>query len=74
MWSHTSAAHNIKNSEFTFSEGQIIKIVVTEKELVYTNETSKTDKKIPISLTEHEWTQACFCVNLCSVGDAATIL
>ena len=74
MWSHTSAAHNIQNSDFVFLAGHVIKIEVTEKQLIYTNESDKKEKRIPILLTEHEWTQACFCVNLCSAGDAATIL
>ena len=30
--------------------------------------------KLPIQLTEAEWAEACFCVNLCSAGDSATIV
>lgn len=43
--------------------------------MIYTNESQQNKVcKLPILLNENEWKEACFCVNLCSLGDAATIV
>lgn len=48
---------------------------MNETELIFTNESQQNKVgKLPIKLNEDEWKEACFCVNLCSIGDAATIL
>ena len=48
---------------------------MNENELIYTNESQQNKVcKLPILLNENEWKEACFCVNLCSLGDAATIV
>lgn len=74
-WSHAFAANNIQNSNFGFAEGHVIKVEVNENELVFTNESQQNKQcKLPILLNESEWKEVCFCVNLCSAGDAATIL
>jgi hypothetical protein len=50
-WSHAFAANNIQNSSFTFVEGNIIKVEVTETELIYTNESQQNKVcRLPLAL------------------------
>jgi hypothetical protein len=52
----------------------VIEVETSEDELWFRNEANKKEFKMKMRLTEEEWQQACFCVNLAGVGDSVSIM
>jgi hypothetical protein len=57
-----------------YGKGDQIKIETNVDQLWFRNETKNWQFKMKISLTEHEWRQAYFCVYLSGFGDSISIL
>lgn len=52
----------------------MIRVITDENELIFVNETKQCNFfRIKIKLTEEEWRQECFCVELAGNGDQISI-
>ena len=72
--SHSNKENNNVLTGFQFDRDDVIRVETNEKELLFTNETKKWEHKMKIELTEEEWKEACFCVNLYEAEDSVSIL
>lgn len=70
-YSHSSKENNGVETSFKYDEGNIIEVKTSEDELVFLNETKKRQFRMAMKLTEKEWEQSRFCINL--VGDGASV-
>ena len=73
-FSHSNKEHNRVSTGFKYGKGDLIEVETNEDELWFRNETRKWEFKMKMRLTEEEWQQACFCVELGGKADSVSIL
>jgi hypothetical protein len=56
-----------------YQNPDVIEVETNEDKLWFRNETNKKEFKMKIRLTEDEWQQACFCVQLIGKGNSVSI-
>jgi hypothetical protein len=61
-YSHSNKEHNNIQTDFSYTDWDVIRVTTNGDELLLKNETSNKDYKMKIRLTPCDWNQACFCV------------
>ncbi len=64
---------NSVSTDFKYGVGDVIRVETNEDELLFVNEMKEQEYRLKLSLTEDEWKQACFCVELNGEGDSVSI-
>ena len=73
-YSHSNKEQNYVGTDFKYEVGDVIRVETKEEVLLFVNETKKKEWTLKLSLTEDEWKQACFCVELDCKNDTASIM
>ena len=73
-WSHSSSEDNIHSCLFTFKQDDVVEVVLEPTQMIFRVNDSANIFKLKVEYSAEEWPQVCFCVNLCSQGDAVEIV
>ncbi len=73
-FSHSNKEQNCVVKDFKYDVGDVIRVETRDEVLLFVNETKKKERTLKLSLTEDEWKQACFCVQLPCNNDSVSIM
>lgn len=74
-FSHSDKTQNDCKTKLKFSfEKDVIRVETNTNELLFVNETKNMEYQLKLNLTEDQWKQACFCVQLDCQDDSVSIL
>jgi hypothetical protein len=73
-YSHSNKKQNYVVTKFESGIGDVVRVETSEDELLFVNEKKKREHRMKLNLTEDEWKQACFCVQLDRKNDSISII